>query len=115
MSGLHKEFSIGASHDSLLVVGDANTYQHLQFLKLDYGEELSWLLPFPGYFHILKNFQPVLSKVYFDTGLKQLVMTSRFRGETLTSLQKCSHFKKTQFLTTIMGGHIQAHDECPKS
>ena len=73
------------------MAGDAKTYQHLQSLKLDYGEELSWLLPFRGDFHILK-FQPVLSKVYFDIGLKQLAMTGGFRGETLTSLQKC---KKT--------------------
>ena len=79
----------------LVVAGDAKTYQHLQSLKLDYGEELSWLLPFPGDFHILKNLQPVLSKVYFDIGLKQLAIASGFRGETLTSLQKCSHFKKT--------------------
>ena len=63
----------------------------------DYGDELSWLLPFPGDFHILKNFQPVLTKIYIDIGLKQLVAVSGFRGETLTSLQKCSHFKKTHY------------------
>ena len=95
LSGFHKEFNIGISRDHLVVAGDAKTYQHLQSLKLDYGEELSWLLPFPGDFHVLKNFQPVLSKVYFDIGLKQMAMGSGFRGETLTSLQKCSHFKKT--------------------
>ena len=95
LSGLHKEFSVGTLHDYLVVAGDAKTYKHLQSLKLDYGEELSWLLPFPGDFHILKNLQPVLSKVYFDIGLKQLAIASGFRGETLTSLQKCSHFKKT--------------------
>ena len=95
LSGLHKQFGIGASRDHLVVAGDAKTYHHLQSLKLDYGEELSWLLPFPGDFHILKNFQPVLSKVYYDIGLKQLAMASGFRGETLTALQKCSHFKRT--------------------
>ena len=95
LSGLHKEFSVGTLHDCLVVAGDAKTYQHLQSLKLDYGEELSWLWLFPGDFHILKNLQPVLSKVYFDIGLKQLAKASGFRGETLTSLQKCSHFKKT--------------------
>ena len=95
LSELRKEFNIGTALEHLVVAGDAKTYQHLQSLKLDYGSELSWLQPFPGDFHILKNFQPVLSKIYFDIGLKQLAGASGFRGETLGSLQRCSHFKKT--------------------
>lgn len=43
------------------------------------------------------NYQPVLSKVYFDIGLKQIASASGFKGETLTSLQKCSHFKNTHY------------------
>ena len=76
-------------------VGDAKTYNHLEILKLDYGNELAWLLPFPGDFHILKNYQPVLSKIYFDAGLKQLAAVGGHRSETLISLQNCSHFKRT--------------------
>ena len=90
---LYKEFEIGNTLDHLVVGGDAKTYKLLQSIKLDYGEELSWLLPFPGDFHILMNYQPVLSKIYFDAGLKQLASASGFKGETLTALRKCSHFK----------------------
>lgn len=87
------EFCTKNNLDYLVVGGDAKTYQHLQSLKLDYGEELAWLLPFPGDFHILMNYQPILSKIYYDAGLKQLASASGFKGETLTALQKCSHFK----------------------
>ena len=41
------------------------------------------------------NYQPILSKVYFEPGLKQIAGASGFRAETLTALQKCSHFKHT--------------------
>lgn len=34
-------------------------------------------------------------KIYFDSGLKELAMASRFKGETLKSLANCSHFKRT--------------------
>ena len=61
LSGLNKEFNIGESKRHLVVTGDAKTYQHLQSIKLDYGEEVSWLIPFPGDFHILMNYQPILS------------------------------------------------------
>ena len=54
------------------MVGDAKTYNHLVELKRSYGQELSLLLPLPGDWHILKNFQPVLFKAYYDAGLKQL-------------------------------------------
>jgi len=83
LSGLHKEFNIGESKRHLVVTGDAKTYQHLQSIKLDYGEELSWLIPFPGDFHILMNYQPILSKVYLKPGLKQIAGASGFRAETL--------------------------------
>ena len=53
LSRLYKEFIIQGSRTHLVVAGDAKTYQHLQSLKFDYGEELRWLVPFPGDFHIL--------------------------------------------------------------
>ena len=103
LSHLHQEFQIGESRNHLVVAGDVKTYQHLQSVKLCYGEQLSWLVPFPGDFHILMNYQPILSKVYFDAGLKQIALASGFRGETLTALQKCSHFKHTHYFLIYRG------------
>jgi len=63
---------IRGQSDYLPIVGDAKTYNHLVDLKRSYGRELSWLIPLPGDWHILKNFQPVLFKAYYDAGLKAL-------------------------------------------
>ena len=56
---------------------------------------MQWLLPFPGDWHVLYNYQKVLLKIYGDAGLIQLSKVSGHRGETLTSLVLASHFKKT--------------------
>ena len=93
LSILHQEFKVGVDLKYLVATGHTKTYVHLQSLKLDYGNDLSWLIPLPGDWHILKNFQPIPSKVYFDAGLKQLASSVGHRGETLASLQSCSNFK----------------------
>ena len=84
-SVLHKEYiaATGASH--LIVAGDAKTYLRLKELKCQYGNELDWLLPFIGDWHVLLNYQKVLMKVYFEAGLKVLAMCSGHRAETVMS------------------------------
>ncbi len=38
-------------------------------LCVEYGNHLKWLIPFPGDWHVLFNYQPVLMKAYSDAGL----------------------------------------------
>ena len=51
-----------------------------------HGKELSWLLSFPGDWHILRNIQPVLFRAYYDAGLKEISQKCGFKATTLTSL-----------------------------
>lgn len=68
-------------------------------IKQTYGQLLHELLIFPGDWHLLANLQPVLLEIYLHAGLKELTEASDFKGETLTSLERCSNFKRThQFL-----------------
>ena len=72
--------------------GDAKLYEILKSLTFEYGEELSWLIPYPGDFHMLMNFQKALMKPYYDAGLKALAQAA---GYPLPAIQSCSQFKRT--------------------
>ena len=92
---LYKEYIVTTGAEHLVVAGDAKTYLRLKELKQEYGDELKWLLPFIGDWHVLYNYQKVLMKVYFAVGLKDLARAAGFRAETLTSLGNASNFKRT--------------------
>ena len=92
---LHREYGVGVTSKYLVVAGDQKTYSRLQDLKHAYGSELNWLISFIGDWHLLHNFQSVLMNVYYDAGLMNLAKACGFRGETLSSLKKCSNFKRT--------------------
>ena len=79
----------------VIVVGDAKTFDLLQSLRIEYGSHLKWMIPFPGDWHILFNYQKVLMKVFADAGLEHFGKLSGHRDETLTSLVQCSNFKRT--------------------
>ncbi len=95
LANLQKVFVTGIGQKWLIVVGDAKTYDILQDLRREYGTHLKWLIPFPGDWHVLFNYQKVIMKAYADAGLVHLAKASGHRSETLTSLINCSNFKRT--------------------
>lgn len=76
----------------LVVEGDAKVYEILQSLKLEYSNELGWLVPYPGDWHMLMNYQIALMRPYFDAGLNQLAEAA---GYPVAAIRTCSQFKKT--------------------
>ena len=89
---LHKELDDSNTMQYLVVVGDYKTYNHIQTVKQTYTKQLQWVIPFPGDFHTLRNYQEALMKIYWDAGVKEIANKSGYRGETLTQLGKCSNF-----------------------
>ena len=76
----------------LVLEGDAKLYEILKCLTFEYGEDLNWLIPYPGDFHLLLNFQKALMKPYFDSGLKAMAQKA---GYPLAAIQTCSQFERT--------------------
>ena len=95
VSELVLEKLLSESQKWVVLVGDGKTYEHLQSIKRLYGKAFEQLLIFPGDWHTLKNFQPVIMKAYYHAGLKEVAKSSGYKAETLTSLENCSHFKRT--------------------
>ena len=52
---LHDKFQVGKSTDFVVIVGDGKSYDHLVKLKSEYGNNLDWVLPYPGDWHVLKK------------------------------------------------------------
>ena len=75
------------------MVGDAKVYDVLQSLRLEYGNHLNWLIPLPGDFHILYNYQKVV--IMESLWRCSLAKAAGYRGETLTFLSKAKNFRHT--------------------
>ena len=72
ISKLYSEYKVGIEIDYLVVAGDQKTFSRLCEIKHAYGKDLDWLIPFLGDWHLLKNYQSVLMKVYYHAGLRDL-------------------------------------------
>ena len=95
LNKIYSKFVTELRNRWVIVVGDAKTFDILQDLKNEHGKQMEWMLPLPGDWHILFNYQKVLLKIYGDAGLLQIAKVSGHRAETLTSLAQASHFKRT--------------------
>ena len=78
----------------LILEGDDKLHEILKTLSFEYGEELNWLVPYPGDFHMLINFQKALMKPYYDAGLNELAQAA---GYLLPAIQSCSQFKRFDY------------------
>ena len=93
---LREEFIVGMHCEHLVVEGDGKLYEMLKPLQFEYGEELRWVISYPGDWHMLRNYQKPLMKAYFDVGLKALARTS---GYPVPANQSSSQFKRSdQFI-----------------
>ena len=91
INNLYNEFIATKKQTLVLLEGDQATYVRLQSLKAEYGSDLSWFIPFPGDWHILKNYQEVLVKIYFEAGLLDLAKSSGYTPTSITSNFKRTH------------------------
>ncbi|XP_072051451.1 uncharacterized protein [Amphiura filiformis] len=93
LSSLKEKHGVGTIVDHLVVAGDGKTFLLLIELKREYSEDLSWLLPYLGEWHLLKNVQAPLFKVYLDSGLGQLLKLYH-RGATNAAVANSTCFDK---------------------
>lgn len=92
LSDLHCEYIRKEQNQFLVLEGDAKIFELIQTIKYEYGADLSWLIPYPGDWHLLKNYQICLMKPFFEAGLKDLAAAT---GYPVISLQHCTNFTRT--------------------
>ena len=92
VSRLHSEYMLMHNHSFVVLEGDAKVYDIIQRVKREYGSDLDWLIPFPGDWHLLKNYQICLMKPFFEAGLRDLATAS---GYPAKSIENCSKFRRT--------------------
>lgn len=57
---IHQIFVSELNQKWVIAVGDAKIYDILQDLRTEYGDNLKWLIPFPGDWHVLFNYHKAL-------------------------------------------------------
>ncbi|XP_072039332.1 uncharacterized protein [Amphiura filiformis] len=94
LNDLHGKFEVSKRVNHMIIVGDLKTFYYLMKLKLKYGSGLDWVVPYLGDWHVLKNFQEVIMKVFWEAGLKDIAKL-RHQSMTYQKLQTCGNFKRT--------------------
>ena len=93
INDIYQEFIVPKKKQWVLLEGDQDTYNRLQLIKTEYGNDLSWMLPLPGDWHFLKNYQEVLLKIYQDAGLSDLAKASGYQSNSIGSnFRRTHHF-----------------------
>ena len=92
IGNLYNEYICKHTKQFLLLEGDAKVYDVMQAVKFEYGADLDWLIPYPGDWHLVKNYQICLMKPFFDAGLRDL---ATLNGYPAQSIQSCGSFKRT--------------------
>ena len=95
LSFLYNVHEVNTSVNYLLVIGDAKTFELLHKLKDEYGQDLEWLISYPREWHILKNFQPVVFKIFGHAGLRSIAQRAGVEEGTLRLVPEFTNFKKT--------------------
>ena len=88
MPRIYEEYDIGKSRNHIVIGGDGLTIDYILKLKSKYKDYWGWVIPYLGDWHVLKNYQEVLLKIFWDAGLKQL-------GNILCkTMLKCQNWKR---------------------
>ena len=83
INNLYTEFIVTGKKTYIILEGDQVTYERIQSIKTEYGDVSTWLIPFVGDWHFLKNYQEVLLKIYFDAGLSELAVASKYLPKSI--------------------------------
>ena len=91
---LHDTFKVSKHVNHLFVVGDLKTYEYVMKAKSDQGKAMDWVIPYIGDWHVLKNLQSVIMKIFWDGGLKDVSKVVH-KGGSVLNLRNCQSFRHT--------------------
>ena len=80
--------------------GDFKVYKLLCEIKMDYGKELDWLLPYLREMYILLNYLAWVLGRHWYTGVKE-VMGEMYKNKTLEKINKSNHYTHTANATML--------------
>ena len=96
MAKIYVEYDIGKSRNHIVVGGDGLTIDYIMKLKSKYKDYWGWVIPYLGDWHVLKNYQEVLLKIFWDAGLKQVA------NVLCKTMLKCQNWKRNhRFLLQV--------------